>query len=295
MSTNLTVDRRILRVALQMFVEEVAAATRRDALDDLERRTAKTVARWFVFQGQVMVGVLEKGIGDRFAVPVIESQLREGLSWSDWDYLINQVLHGDHPGGLGALREIITGPVKTAYVAGADSLGDLMARYGIRFAVGSPEAIQYATANAASRVTRIGETTRKELNRLLTAAVRDGWSWQRTADAIIEKYKDFAGPPLFPSKTYESRAQAIAAYEIGDAYEAGSEAQAHRLRLLTGMPLEKRWYNAEDERVRPAHRANADAGYIPMDAAFPGDGAQRPPTDPGCRCSVGYRVAGGLT
>jgi hypothetical protein len=277
-----------VRRALRLFVEETAAPRRAAAVDALERETAGRVAKWFVFQGQVAVRVLGAEMGPRLdASARRESRLREDISWEEWDYLLNGVFMGNHPGGMLALRDIISDGRATAYARGAE---ETLAGtgLGVRFAVGSPAAVAHARAVAAAQVTRINDTTRDQLRTLITQAVENGWSWNRTAEAITERYKDFAGAPLFPSRTFRSRAEMVAAYEIGDAYEAGSEAQALAL-AAEGVTMEKSWLDAGDARVRPAHRANAAAGWIPLDATFP-DGSRRSPTDAGCRCAVAYRA-----
>lgn len=292
-----------LRRALRLFVEETAVARRAAVIDPLERRMARAVAEWFVAQGRVMVSVLAQGLAARMdaAARRVESvtaaRLTEaggaGLSWNDWDYLLTQVMGGHHPGGLFALRDIISDGRTTAYTAGADALlGELgVEGLALRIGVGSDEAIAHARAVAAAQVTRINATTRDQLRTVITQAVERGWSWNRTAEAITERYAEFAGRPLFPSQTYTSRAEMVAAYEIGDAYESGNEAQARQAEA-EGIPMEKGWLNAGDARVRPAHQANAAAGWLPLDATFP-DGSTRSPTDAGCRCAMMYRVKPG--
>lgn len=293
-----------VRRALRLFVEETAAARRRAAVAPLERATALRVAKWFVFQGEVFVRVAGAELGARMdreaalhALARAEGRhgrrLAEDISWGDWDYLLNQVMTGRHPGGLFALRDIIADGRTTAYAAGAEAgLADLgLDNLAIRIAVGSDAAVAHAAEVAARQVTRINDTTRGQLRTLITEAVENGWSWNRTAEAIIERYKDFAGKPLFPSRTFTSRAEMVAAYEIGDAYEAGGEAQA-RAAQAAGVPMEKGWLDAGDGRVREAHKANSAAGWLPLDATFP-DGSPRPPTDGGCRCALMYRVAPG--
>ena len=292
------VARPLLRRALALFAEELTAAQRRAAVDALERRTARRVAEWFMYQGNVVVRVLGQAMAAR-----MDAAAREGReagrrltedSWADWDYLLNQIMYGRHPGGVGELREIITDGRTTAYATGAEEVFRALGleTLGMKIGVGSAEAVAHATREAAKQVTRINDTTRSQLRTLITQAVDNGWSWNRTAEAIIERYKDFAGKPLFPSKTFTSRAEMIAAYEIGDAYEAGGQAQA-RAAAADSLPMEKSWLHAGDDRVRNAHRANAAAGWLALDAPFP-DGSERPPTDPGCRCAVAYRVRPGF-
>ena len=304
-----------VRRALTRFLAETRVvetrATRRDAaVGKLERETAVGGARWFVTQGEGVVAVLSRAMAARMAAAArrratesaarvrltgtgrvrltgsVGHRLTDDISWNGWFFLLNQVFCGRHPGGMPALREIITDARATAYAHGAADVLDGTG-LGVRFAVGSAEAVAHARAVAAAQVTRITDTTRDQLRTLLTTAVESGWSWNRTGEAIIARSADFAGKPLFPSRTFRSRAEMIAGYEINDAYEAGGAAQAREL-AAEGVPMEKAWLNAGDARVRDQHRANAAVGWIPLDAAFP-DGSARPPTDAGCRCAVTYR------
>lgn len=289
---------RRVRRALRLFAEETVASRRAAAVGRLERETALRVARWFVAQGAAVVAALGPEMGPRMdaaaegrSAPGRLTEEAAGISWDDWDYLLNQVMTGRHPGGLFALRDIISDGRTTAYASGAEAgLAELGVQgVALRFAVGSPAAVAHAGRVAAAQVTRINATTRDQLRTLITQAVEHGWSWNRTAEAITERYKDFAGKPLFPSRTYKSRAEMVAGYEINDAYEAGNADQAAQA-AAEGLPMEKSWLHAGDARVRPAHRDNAASGWIPLDATFP-DGSDRSPTDAGCRCAVAYRVS----
>lgn len=294
-----TTARRVTR-ALRLFAEETAAAGKRASVDGLERETARRVARWFVVQGAAVVRVWGQAMAARMDAEAARrgqpaegaaraGRLVENISWNDWDYLLNGVLMGNHPGGMIALRDVIAEGRSTAYARGAEETlaGTGLDALGVRFAVGSAEAVAHARETAARQVTRVNDTTRSQLRTLITNAVEHGWSWNRTAEAITARYQEFAGKPLFPSQTFKSRSEMIAAYEIGDAYEAGGEAQAQAL-AAEGVPMEKSWMSAGDARVRDTHRANAAAGWIPLDATFP-DGSVRPPADPGCRCAALYR------
>jgi hypothetical protein len=151
------------------------------------------------------------------------------------------------------------------------------------FGLEHPAAVDYLARRGAERVTGIAETTRKRLRTLLTQAAEEGWSYQRTAKEITALYRGFAGPPLAVRPSHlRSRAEAIAVFELGDAYTAGEMVVARDLQDA-GLAMEKVWGTSQDERVRADHRANEDAGWIPLDSAFP-SGHERPPSDPGCRC-----------
>lgn len=296
-----------VRRALTLYLEDAQAISRRLAMDAQLPAVEKDVARWFVAQAQRVIASLET-IAGRFdtnatAVGAMRAEqsrpdgrlFREDISQADWQYLLDKALVGEGPGGDLALRDILATVMAVAFLAGAESaaalLGISTAEFGIvsAFGMGTADAVAYARQMAASRVTRINDTTRADLNRMVADAVENGADWKKLGKEIADKYRDLAGPPLYPSLKFKSRAQAIAAYEIGDAYEGGQWAQMERLRGLEGVEFEKNWLNAGDSRVRPAHVANERTGWIPMDASFPGDGALRPPTDPGCRCTLTWR------
>ena len=311
------------RRALALYLEDAAAVERRLAVDAVLPRFEKQVARWFMAQGRTVVKALST-MADRFdrnaaevaaMRGVLDEQagsdvrpLREDLSPAEWEFLLAQAMFEDYPdwlawpdntqpppGSPSALSAILVGFMAAAFLSGAESvvIGSPIAQIDTRFGFGSDDAQAYARNRAAARVTGINETTRAELNRMIATAVREGADWKKLGKQIEGKFADFAGPPLFPSKKFRSRAQAVAAYEIGDAYEGGQWARIERQRAL-GDAFEKKWLNAGDGKVRPAHVVNGRADWVPMDNAFPGDGAMRPPTDPGCRCTLIWRrvVAG---
>jgi hypothetical protein len=146
-------------------------------------------------------------------------------------------------------------------------------------------AVDDLARRGAERVTGIAETTRKRLRTLLTRAADEGWSYQRTAKEITALYRGFAGPPLAVRPRHlRSRAEAIAVFELGDAYEHGNLLVAQDLQDA-GLEMEKSWLTVGDDRVRTDHRANQGEGWIPLDQAF-GSGDDRPPADPGCRCTL---------
>lgn len=242
---------------------------------------ARQVARWFVGQGAVVVERLEPHLASRFDDNAALF-VQESLAPSDWQWVLGTVLEA----GAGELEQIISVFAGSALVAGANAVLEELPELPDVFSLSNPRAVAWAEGHAARQVTRINDTTRAELNRLLTEATANGWSWTRTAQAIKKQFEDFAGPPLFPSRKFRSRAEMVAAYEIGDAYEAGKQMAAE---LATAdFPMEKAWLSARDGRVRPEHQANDAQGWIPLEATFE-SGDYRPPTDPGCRCSLQYR------
>jgi hypothetical protein len=266
---------------LARFLEATRRAEERRRVAVLEKRMARQVARWFVAQGETVVERLEPHLASRFDDNAALF-VQESIAPSDWLWILSTVLEA----GAGELAQIVDVFAGSALMAGAGAVLDEFDEMRATFSLSNPRAVAWAEGHAARQVTRINDTTRTELNRLLTEAVDNGWSWTRTAQAIKKQFADFAGPPLFPSKKFRSRAEMVAAYEIGDAYEAGKQFAAE---MAAGdFPMEKAWLSARDGRVRPMHQANDAQGWIPLDATFE-SGDFRPPTDPGCRCSLQYR------
>lgn len=266
---------------LVRFLEAARRADERRRVAVLEKRMARQVARWFVDQGAAVVERLEPHLASRFDDNAA-LYVQESIVPSDWLWILGTVLEA----GAGELEQIISVFAGSALVAGANAVLEELPELPDVFSLSNPRAVAWAEGHAARQVTRINDTTRAELNRLLTEATANGWSWTRTAQAIKRQFADFAGPPLFPSKKFRSRAEMVAAYEIGDAYEAGKQFAAE---MAAGdFPMEKAWLSARDGRVRPMHQANDAQGWIPLDATFE-SGDWRPPSDPGCRCSLQYR------
>lgn len=275
------ISRRLGRLA-----EELAAAEAETRTAAIERETALAVGRWLVAQGKAVITALAPVIGPGMDAAAVA----EAVNPAEWDYLIAQVMRRPY-GGAAQLGDIISGAHRRGYIAGSSVTRAQLGGKNTAFFVGNDDAAAYARANAARRVTAIDETTRRELNGLISRAVAERKTWRETAALIEERYADMAGPPLFPSRTHRRRAQMIAAFETRDAYEAGGLAQARRY-AAAGMAVEKRWVFLRDGRARDAHRDHGGAGWVELDHVY-ADGAERPPSDGNCRCVMMYRVRGG--
>lgn len=274
-----------VRAALTRYTEELADAAAGAATAAVEREAALAVGRWLVAQGRAVVSALGPVIGRRM-------DAGEAVQAAEWDYVIAQVMRRPY-GGAAQLGDILSGAHRRGYIAGSNVTRAQLDLKNPAFFVGNDDAVVYARANAARRVTQIDETTRAELNRLIARAVEERKTWRETAALIEERYADMAGPPLFPSRTHRRRAQMIAAFETRDAYEAGGMAQAERC-AAAGMDVEKRWVFLRDGRTRDAHRENGAAGWVALEHVYD-DGAERPPSDGNCRCVLMYRMRPGTT
>lgn len=267
---------------LEIFLVEAERLDKARRQAWIERRMARQAARWFVQQGKDAVKAL-RPLARQFDQNA--TNVAREASLFDWAVLLDQAL------ALRAseLEKLISYWYGVAWKSGAEAMVDDLTRAGIKFTYANPRAVAWAEGRAAAQVRRINETTRSQLNTLITNAVADGTGWPTLAKQIESAFEDFAGPPLFPSKKFRSRAQMVAAYETGDAMEAGHFMAAEEL-AAAGWKMQKKWLNASDERVRPAHRENTAAGWIGLDKAFP-SGHMRPPSDAGCRCALVHRRA----
>lgn len=269
-----------------VFFLAVANEARDSFLSRTVGKTAREIGRFFRNQGKALV----EGFADlryRFDRNA-DHVARNGLSLpfvisdNDWETIYHRVTNTPGLGSRETLGNILVNTRSLSYLEGGRTSGkgiDLVKLLGLR----QDDALIYARANAAAQVTRIDEGTRNELRKIITKAIEKGTPWKEVSDQISTRFVQFAG-----DGTKRSRADVIASFEIRDAFEEGQFRQVERLTEV-GLEFEKLWGSAGDGRVRPAHRENEAAGFIPFRQPFP-DGAIRPPTDGGCRCSVFYRL-----
>lgn len=155
----------------------------------------------------------------------------------------------------------------------------------MKFDLKNPRAVDYLREYGADLVKGINETTRDMLQTLITQAAEEGWSYKRTAEAIIERFEEFGVGK--PQAHIDSRAHLIAVTETGNAYEEGNRIIAKDLQDA-GLEMEKYWSTVEDGKVSAGCQENEAAGWIKIDQSFP-SGHQRPLRFPGCRCECRYR------
>tara|TARA_Y100000114_G_scaffold146700_1_gene157672 strand:+ start:16 stop:1992 length:1977 start_codon:yes stop_codon:yes gene_type:complete len=145
---------------------------------------------------------------------------------------------------------------------------------------------RYMMSVGANHITDIDATTRKQLQRVISQAQKEGLGVAQTARQIEERFQ-----PRFT----RARSATIARTETHSAasfanHEMGKELQS------SGVQLKKQWVATSDERTRIAH-INANGTTVPMDEAFVVDGASMQYTgDPNggarnvinCRCVTLY-------
>jgi Phage Mu protein F like protein len=150
--------------------------------------------------------------------------------------------------------------------------------------------VGFVTDNSATKVKGINDTTRKELNKILTDAVDTQQTVAQTATKIR---KEFQGMNKWRSANI-ARTEANSAANY--AATIGAESAT---KLLTNAHLEKFWISTADSRTRDAHLAMLGQASIPMTALFNvgGELMAYPCASGGsarnvcnCRCVVAHRV-----
>lgn len=277
-------------VAIDNFLEAATVAQKWAALTPVQTQLDKAMRKAFTAQGRAFL----EGFAE--LAPLWEAQvtyfadahrqkiwlLREAISPTDWLVVFDRA--------AAATFNLFRDPLLAANAAGlqegAESvLGDL--DIATAFDLRNPRAVQYLQQHGALNVSSINATTRGYLQTLITQAVDEGWSYQRTARAISARYREFAVG--VPQQHIRSRAELVAITESGNAYEAGSSMVVRDL-VDGGLRMQKSWLTVGDNRVDPHCKANEAQGWIDFDEPF-SDGSMQPLAHPGCRCSALYRRA----
>ena len=126
----------------------------------------------------------------------------------------------------------------------------------------------------------ISRTTKLWMIEIIYQWVKDGIPYTEIAKQI--QLKD---PAIFS----KSRSELIAIQEVGRAYEKWNEIIIRKLKNKWERTY-KKWITAEDEKVRPAHRKNAEDWWIEFDINFSWTNSHIAPTWFRCRCSTIYEI-----
>lgn len=257
-----------LAEALDALIDANSALRKRRALAPLERTLETAMGKAFRKQGRAFLRNLAPLEG-RFA----PAPLREAPNEGEWSAAFADAAQETADDFAAPIDAAATAALESGMAAAVLDL----AIDAPGFDLSHPRAVAYLRDHGLGQAKRIDETTRARLRTLLARAADEGWSYNRTAKAIRSLYADFSA----------TRARNIAQFETGDGYEHGNLSVARDLQD-GGIEMEKSWLSARDEKTRPDHLMNDNAGWIDLDSPFP-SGHDRPPTDPRCRCSAGYR------
>lgn len=271
------------------FIEAVNRARRLKKREQIERRLELALRKAFKEQGRQFVRAFSK-FKNRFGEAATVTspfgsdrsvKLQEAVPPTEWMFVFHVVAQKT----VSLFEKPVDAAVQAALKSGAaQMIADV--GLGISFDLKNPRAVKYLDQYGARLVTNINETTRDYLNTIMTQSASEGWSYKRTAEAIIDRYSEFAIGK--PQQHIDSRAHLIAVTETGNAYIEGNLIVAQDLKAA-GIEMEKSWSTVGDDKVTDGCQANEDAGWIGVDQAFP-SGHQRPLRFPGCRCDLLTRV-----
>lgn len=218
---------------------------------------------------------------DEAAATSAADALTEDLDWSSFETLPDEIfdpLARTYKGARSA-AVIQVGEV-------ADGLSTDAARSAINFDVVNSAAVDWAEARAAEMVGmkridgklvpnpdaswRIDETTRDAIRSLTQDALLEGWSADQLSGQIVDD----------AAFSYD-RANMVARTEMRFANSQGTLDGWRD----SGSVEKKAWSTANDDKVEEICQANADAGDIDLNDAFP-SGDDAPPAHPNCRCVI---------
>lgn len=205
------------------------------------------------------------------------------LTLQQWDRIWDEIAAKTLP----EMQRAVFSAEVDGVVAGADQLRkvlpfDLSKKPGTTFNLANPRAVRWFMDNGGSvdKIKGIQATTGDSLKRVIGTALDEGWSYGQTSREIQKLYD---GP------ISRVRAQRIAVFETGSAYEQGNKLFAESL-VDDGIEMQEMWVTSHDSKVRDEHAANEAEGWVPLGHVF-SSGHTEPPTDPGCRCYMIYRQA----
>lgn len=269
--------------ALVMLEEATRLASGKKRLDPVVRRLELAMRKAFRAQGSVFLRKFRERLRSRFQegfaghATFLCTPLKETLTPVEWLIIWFEVASKTS----GMFSKPIDQAVEKALSMGAlNALGEIGVR--ISFSLANPRAEAYLKEYGAQLVTRINEETRVQIQTIINQAISGGWSYDRTAQAITEKFQQFAVG--MPQQHIDSRAHLVAVTETGNAYAEGQLEVAHEL-AAAGIEMEKAWSTVGDDRVTEGCRENEAAGWIGLNESFP-SGHQRPLRFPGCRCDL---------
>lgn len=273
-----------LAADLTVLLKEATRRLRAKTVKAVEARLEKALQRAFRAQGKRFMRHFERRVKKQWTTFASFREaglvLIEGLEDE-----LGAVFSAAELETLAVFLKPLSAAVQTALASGGRALiAELDA--AISFSLRNPRAVAYLEAHGAELVKGINDTTRSYLQTLVVQAVDEGWSYNRTAQALVERYREFAVGR--PQEHIASRAHLIAVTEAGEAYEAGAHQVISTLQEQ-GLPMEKRWVTMGDDRVSEGCAENEAEGWIPADQQH-ASGHLHPLRFPGCRCDEEYRV-----
>jgi len=205
-----------------------------------------------------------------------KNRFKESISEDEINRIMNEVAFETREQG----KEVIRNAAGQLMLFGRDQLISEIG-FEIDFDLDHPRAVDFLNKHAAEQVTNIDETTRDRIATIVTQGTEEGWSYQKMAKEIENRFEEFAVGR--PQEHIRSRAEHVAVTETAIAYEEGYNEVAEEMQNQ-GLQMEHYWQDVGDDNVSEGCEENNSVGWIPLDENFP-SGDHNPPRFPGCRCA----------
>jgi len=250
---------------LQDFVESVGMAKKNEELRPLERDLEEKLMKLFRQQKRAYLEKMKK----------YKNLFAESMGSSESEKILDEIFMKSKMKGL------IKKSTTEAYSKGIGKTVNSMG-VEISFNIQSPEAVNFLENHAAEMVTKINDTTRQYIHNVIKEAGEKGWSYNKTAKKISDRFEEFAIGK--PQKHIASRAHLIAIQENSMAYETGNYMAGQKMRAI-GIAMEKFWSTEGGERTCEICLNNEAMGWIDFDDSFL-SGDDFPPAHVACRCTL---------
>lgn len=188
---------------------------------------------------------------------------------------IYSTIFGDWDDQIVALTKIIATAIPVFFKGGKEEAENTL-NIGVDLDLLNPKVKAVLEAYTASEVTKIDETTRSQIKRIIDQAIEAGKGVPEVAREINNQFTMFG----------KVRSQLIAHNEIAEVYSQ-AEMMSYR---ESGVVKGKKWYTAGDDKVSQGCYDNEKQGVIGINKQFQ-SGHDAPPRHPRCRCVVIPEVA----
>lgn len=266
------IEEKIIRL-----IESVNVQQKWRILAEAQRRLQSDMASVFKKQRDVYLDKLHEY---RHRIDVLTESAFFRLRESDSDDINRAIMDAVESATDEAMQEAVKRGIRVALDEGGSRVISEFAP-NREFYVDTDRPQDYIRRRGAALVTRVDETTRDTMKRILQDGMQERKSYQAIAKDIRDRFDEFSLPK--GQGHVRDRAELVAITELGEAFERGADIASDNIREW-GIELEKAWLTSEDEVVSDGCLENQDAGWIPYDDPFP-SGDDGPLRFPGCRCT----------